>query len=84
MNIDHSIHRMAIREAESLGLVQVLVAKKRQELELRLQRQKVIDASAAANASIDRTLDDMREQSEVLAREPQPDNDSGVLVDKTA
>ena len=84
MNIDHSIHRMAIREAESLGLVQVLVAKKRQELELRLQRQKVIDAAAASNAGIDRALEDMREQSELLAREPDPENDTGVLVDKTA
>ena len=41
MNADLSIHRMAFREAETLGLAQVLVAKKRQELELRLLRERV-------------------------------------------
>ena len=33
MNLDTSIYRMAFREADSLGVAQVLVAKKRADLE---------------------------------------------------
>ena len=42
MNLDVSIYRMAIREAETLGVAQALVAKKRQELELQLLRELVL------------------------------------------
>ena len=38
MNADLAIHRMALREAKSLAVAQVLVAKKRIELELKLVR----------------------------------------------
>jgi hypothetical protein len=84
VNVDQSIHRMAFREAETLGLAQVLVVKKRQELDLRLQRERVAEGSPASGASIERTLDDMQRTSEASTREPAPVNDSGVLVDKTA
>lgn len=84
MNIDQSIHRMAFREAETLGLAQVLVAKKRQELNLRLQREQVAKGEAASGASIDRALEDMQQESAARVRELPPQNDSGVLVDKSA
>ena len=82
MNIDHSIHRMAIREAESLGLAQVLVAKKRQELDLRLLREQVLQDEAATGANIENALKDMDAESRASTREPV--DDTGVLVDKTA
>lgn len=82
MNIDHSIHRMAIREAETLGLAQVLIARKRQELDLRLLREQVLKNEAATGANIDATLQDMDAESRAGTREPV--DDTGVLVDKTA
>lgn len=82
MNIDHSIHRMAIREAESLGLAQVLIARKRQELDLKLLREQVLKDEAATGADIDAALRDMDAESRASARVPV--DDTGVLVDKTA
>ena len=41
MNIDLSIHRMAFREGETLGVAQMLLARKRQELLLRVQKETV-------------------------------------------
>lgn len=78
MNIDQSIHRMAFREAETLGLAQALIAKKRQELELRVQRQKVAEGTAASGSAIRRSLEDMQQQSEQLLR------DSGGHIDRSA
>ena len=39
MNVDLAIHRMAFKESRSLAVAQVLVAKKRVELELKLGRE---------------------------------------------
>lgn len=79
MNLDLSIHRMAIREAETIGAAQVLVAKKRQEFELRLQREKVLRGEHPNGANIDNALADMETES----RQP-PGTETGSLVDKTA
>lgn len=85
MNLDLSIHRMAFREAETLGMAQMLVARKRQELEIQVARQTVAQGTAATGATIDQALKDMQERSEELQREAPPlSNDSGVLVNKTA
>lgn len=84
MNADLSIHRMAFREAETLGLAQVLVAKKRQELELRLLRERVLQGSGARNADIDAALQRMQSESEAAARGPDPEAETGQQVDKTA
>ena len=81
MNIDLSIHRMAFREAETLGLAQMLVARKRQEFELRVQRETVLEGAEATNATLDHALTEMEAESK---REAPPQNDTGVLVDKTA
>lgn len=72
MNADLSIHRMAFREADSLGVAQALVVKKRQDLELRLLRERVLDSERPAGAGIDTALRRMDEASQ------------GALVDKTA
>lgn len=82
MNIDQSIHRMALRETESLGVAQLLVARKRQELDLRLLREQVQKGEATTGANVDDALRRMEEESRALS-EP-PVDDSGVLVDKTA
>ena len=84
MNADLSIHRMAFREAETLGLAQALVAKKRQELELRQLRERVLQGASGSGASLDAALQRMDAQSEAVAREPDPGADTGTVVDKTA
>lgn len=81
MNIDLSIHRMAFREAESLGLAQMLVAKKRQELDIKVQRETVLQGAESTNATLDHALKDMDDESK---RTAPPPRDTGVLVDKSA
>jgi hypothetical protein len=73
---------MAIREAESLGLAQVLIARKRQKLDLKLLREQVLKDEAATGANIDAALKEM--DAESRARTRGPVDDAGVLVDKTA
>jgi hypothetical protein len=75
---------MAFREAETLGLAQALVAKKRQELELRQLRERVLQGASASGAGIDGALRRMESESEALAREPDPEAETGEVVDKTA
>ena len=85
MNADLSIHRMAFREAESLGLAQALVAKKRQEMELRVQRERVLEGASPAGASLDSTLRTMEDRSADQTRRRADDAKSaGRRVDKTA
>jgi hypothetical protein len=72
MNADLSIHRMAFREADSLGVAQALVVKKRQDLELRLLREQVGAREQTAGAGIDSALRRMQDVSQ------------GLMVDKTA
>ncbi len=84
MNADLSIHRMAFREAESMGVAQALVARKRQELELRLQREKVLEGASGAEANLDAALKRMEEESEAAARAAKRRNDDEHRVDKTA
>jgi hypothetical protein len=84
LNIDLSIHRMAFREAETLSLAQMLVARKRQELDLKVLRETVLEGAEATNATLDHALQDMETDSERLQRQAPPTNDTGVLVDKTA
>lgn len=68
MNIDQSIFRMAYREAETLGVAQALIVKKRQELELRLLRERVMKGESASGASIDAALREMDGESRESAR----------------
>jgi hypothetical protein len=82
MNLDLSIHRMAVREAETLGVAQVLIAKKRQELDLKLLREQVLKGAQPNGANIDSTLKDMDAQSRHSVHAPDPE--IGVLVDKSA
>lgn len=80
MNLDLSIHRMAVREAETLGVAQVLIAKKRQDFELKLLREQVLKGEQPNGADIDNALKDMEAQSILRA----PDPETGEVVDKTA
>ena len=82
MNADLSIHRMAFREAESLGVAVALVARKRQEMELRLLRERVIQGDGTAGAKLDSALDHMDRESAMKTRVLDPD--LGSMVDKTA
>lgn len=85
MNLDLSIHRMAFREAETLGMAQMLVVKKRQELQLKVERETVTKGAEPTGATLDHALKDMEERSRELQRDPPPrSDDSGVLVNKTA
>jgi hypothetical protein len=82
VNIDQSIFRMAYREAESLGVAQVLIAKKRQDLELKMLRERVLEGTAASGASIDSALKRMDDESQATVRALEPD--VAHQVDKTA
>lgn len=82
MNVDLSILRMASRETESLSVAQVLVAKKRQEMELRLAREQVGKGEGTSGASIETTLQNMQQQSEL--NQPASPDLRGIVVDKTA
>jgi len=79
MNRDVSIHRMAVREAETLGVAQVLIARKRQELELQLLREQVLKGEPTG-ANIDNALADMEAQSKLRAAA----SEAGAVVDKSA
>jgi len=63
MNLDLSIHRMAFRETDSMGVAQALIARKRQELELRLLREQVAQSGGAAGAQLDSALRDMEDEA---------------------
>jgi hypothetical protein len=64
MNLDLSIHRMAFREAPTLGEAQVLVAKKHAELERELILQQANDGTAATPDVVERAVADMEAVSD--------------------
>lgn len=65
MNLDLTIHRMAFREASTLGLAQVLVAQKRAALENELtQRRADEGVSSTPNAALERTVSEMEQRSD--------------------
>jgi hypothetical protein len=74
---------MAYREAESMGVAMALVAKKRQDLELRLLRERVQQGDGAAGAALESTLNDMDAASRQITRTLGEDG-AGTQVDKTA
>jgi hypothetical protein len=82
VNIDQSIFRMAYREAESLGVAQVLIAKKRQDLELKMLRERVLEGKSTSGASVDSALKRMDDDSRATIRTLEPD--VAHQVDKTA
>jgi non-ribosomal peptide synthetase component F len=86
VNVDLSIHRMAFREAESLTVAQLLVAKKKAELDLRELRAKVLEKDDAARPDLDAALRSMEAESEALrhAAELRADVPEPHLIDKTA
>lgn len=75
MNLDTSIYRMAFREADSLGVAQVLVAKKRADLEHQMLLKQVNEGSPSTGADLERTLSDMERAS---------DERVGRIIDRTA
>ena len=64
MNLDLSIARMAFREAPTLGEAQVLVAKKRADLEHELTLKQVTQGSVPTRDAIERTVADMEQLSD--------------------
>jgi hypothetical protein len=82
MNLDLSIHRMAAREAETLGVAQLLIAKKRQELDLKLLREQVLEGQQPTGANIESALRDMEAESKQAARATEAG--AGSVVDRTA
>ena len=75
MNLDTSIYRMAFREADTLGVAQVLVAKKRADLEHQMMLKQVNEGSQSTGADLERTLSDMERRSDEFV---------GRIIDKTA
>jgi len=64
MNLDLSIHRMAFREAPSLGVAQVLVAQKRADLEHDLVVKQANEGKAPTRTTIEQMVADMESASE--------------------
>ena len=55
---------MAFREADSLGVAQLLVAKKRADLEHQLLLKQVNEGSQSTGADLERALSDMERRSD--------------------
>ncbi len=64
MNLDTSIYRMAFREADTLAVAQVLVAKKRADLEHELLLKQVNEGGPSTGADLDRQLHEMERTSD--------------------
>lgn len=75
MNLDTSIYRMAFREADTLGVAQVLVAKKRADLEHQMLLKQINKGSASTGADLERALTDMEQRSDEFV---------GRIIDRTA
>jgi len=78
MNLDLSIHRMAFREAPTLGVAQVLVAQKRATLERELILKQANEGKAPTPVVVERTVSDMQSASDQKVKALQ-----GREVDKT-
>lgn len=68
MNLALTIHRMAFREAPTLGVAQVLVAQKRAELEHELTLQQANEGRKPTGAVIERAINDMQLESDQTVR----------------
>jgi len=75
MNLDTSIYRMAFREADTLGVAQVLVAKKRADLEHQMLLKQINEGSSSTGADLERALTDMERSSDAFV---------GRIIDRTA
>lgn len=75
MNLDSTIYRMAFREADSLGVAQALIAKKRGDLEQQMLAKQVNATESQKGADLERTLSDMVRRSDEYV---------GRLVDRYA
>ena len=64
MNLDSSIYRMAFREADTLGVAQVLVAKKRADLEHQMLLKQVNEGKPADGTDLERALSEMKRRSD--------------------
>lgn len=74
MNLDLSIHRMAFREAQSLGEAQVLVAKKHAELERELILKQANEGDTKTGVLVDSIVAAMQRQSDQVVHASRPDN----------
>jgi hypothetical protein len=84
VNVDLSIHRMAFREAETLSVAQLLVAKKRADLQLRELRENVLQGAEASQAKLDSSLRKMEDQSEALRHAAEQRAQSEAAAESTA
>jgi hypothetical protein len=69
MNLDTTVYRMAFREADTLGVAQVLVAKKRADLEQQMTLKTINEGKPTTGADLDRALADMEKRSDTKVRE---------------
>ena len=85
MNVDLAIHKLAYREADTLAFAQALVARRQNEVSL-----KVVELRAEAAQPVPEAdgglslLEKALAAVEAKAEQAQPDDGSGTIVDKTA
>ncbi|MGV3491627.1 MAG: hypothetical protein ACO1OG_09930 [Devosia sp.] len=75
MNLDSTIYRMAFREADTLGVAQALIAKKRGDLEQQMLLKQVNSSEKQSGADLERELSRMARRSDEYV---------GRLIDRTA
>ena len=64
MNLNLTIHRMAFREAPTLGVAQVLVAQKRAALEHELILERANEGTPPTCVAVERAVADMQVESD--------------------
>ena len=69
MNLDLTIHRIVAQETESLLIRQVLIARKRAELDLAIAKTTIEESGESAGAGLDRALRHLEDKSATLVRD---------------
>ena len=69
MNLDLTIHRIVAQETESLLMRQVLIARKRAELDLEIAKTSVEESADSAGAGLERALKNLEDKSAELVRD---------------
>lgn len=85
MNVDLSIYKLAYREADTLGLAQALIARRQNEVSLKVVELRAEAAQPVPDADGGMSLlEKAFEAIQSSAEQAQPDDGTGAMVDKTA
>lgn len=83
MNVDLAIHQLAFREADTLGAAQVLVARRQNELTLKLMELRADHPGEIPVGEGLTLVDKALAEVEAKVEETTPDDGTGAVVDRT-